>query len=304
MKHNKPKGELSDKARKRIENAINWLLFKSNPKPVYNREHDKVYFFRLNFITLTLPSKQIHTDQEVTAVCLNNFLNIIRKEAKVEDYMWRAEAQANGNIHYHLTTNKFMHWREVRRWWNSSVNLLGYVDRFENKFHHKNPPSTEIRKVKHIRKLAGYLSKYMAKEKSFQPIGELRLIGGKKIEVLYSSKLYKDEKAYMKQGKVIGSVLSDRVRKIDARLWSCSQSISKCKPFKVSQNSIQWEAIRELSHSTELYKRAGDYVDSYYGNVIQEVKKISAGLYNDLLQHAKGRSVSEQFTDDKVLQYM
>jgi len=144
----------------------------------------------------------------------------------------------------------------------------------------------------------------MAKEKSFQPIGELRLIAGKRVEVLYSSKLYRDEKAYKKQGKIIGTVLGDRVRKIDARLWSCSQSISKCKPFKVSQNSIQWEAIRELSRSDLLKRIAGSYVDSYYGPVIEATKRISAGLYEDLRLHSKGQSVSEAFTDNKILQYL
>lgn len=304
-------GELSDKTRKRIEHAIQWLLLKSNPKPVFNREQNRTFFFRLNFITVTLPAKQSHSDKQITATCLNNFLNVLRANG-LNEYLWRAECQpATGNIHYHITTNVFFHWRDIRKWWNQSVNLLGYVDKFDAKHHHRNPPSTEIRKVKHIRKLAAYLSKYMAKEKHFAPLGELRNFNGKLVQVLYSSQAYKNENAYEKKGKVVGSVIAidddseiKPLRKIEAKLWGCSQSISRCKGFKVSQNSIQWKSIRELTFDSALKKVSGTYVDSYYGNVVSICKKKFVGLYVDLLAHANEITVEEHFADNKILQYL
>lgn len=304
LKMNKQKGELSEKAAKRIKQAIEWLLIRSTPKPVFNREQQRTFYFRLNFITLTLPSKQQHTDTEIKSRCLNNFLTILRQSHNVTDYLWKAETQTNGNIHFHVTTNTFIHWRDIRDAWTSSLNLLGYIDAFEAKHRHRNPPCTEIRKVKHIRKLAGYLSKYMAKNKSFAPIGELRLIGGKKVELLYTDKAYKDEKAYCKAGKVIGSVLSSRLRKIDANLWGCSQTISKVKPMRFDVHSVQWSAIRKLTNCTDLYAIKGDYVDSYYGEILKTAEKVSPALREDIIAHAKFNEVSTRCTDDKLLQYI
>jgi len=300
-KHN---GELSDKAVKRIKSAIEWLLIRSTPQRVYNRQQDKVFFFRLNFITLTLPADQVHSDKEITAVCLNNFLNICRNKFKITDYLWKAEPQGNGRIHFHITTNTFIHWREVRKAWQSSVELLGYVSAFKKKFHHNNPNCTDIKKVKHIRKLAAYLSKYMAKNKNFAPIGELRLIGSKVVQLRYTDKAYRDEKSNQKQGKVIGHMLSDKLRKIESNLWGCSQSVSKCKNFSFDCNSVQWEGLMSVLAKGKFHHVKSDFVHSYYGQVYAQAKELSAGLYEDMSAVANMKEVSQRFTDDKLLQYL
>lgn len=310
LKNNKHKGELSDKAVKRVKNAIEWLLIRSKPQPVFNRQADKVFFFRLNFITLTLPSKQIHSDHVITSRCLQNFLNILRNQAGVDSYLWKAEAQVNGNIHYHITTNQFIHWSDVRKWWCSSIELLGYVSRFKAKFHHSNPPCSEIKKVKHIRKLASYLSKYMAKNKSFAPIGELREINGKRIQVLYTSKVYRDEKSNMKAGKVVGSVLcsySDELkplRKIESNLWGCSRDISSCKSLKFDVSCLQWHGIQRIIKSGRCKLVKNDYTDSYYGDMLKLSRELSAGLYEDMINNAYMRDVELNNSDANVLRYL
>jgi hypothetical protein len=301
---NHHKGELSRKAARRIKTAIEWLLIRSTPKHVWNRHQEKSYFFRLNFITLTLPSKQIHSDKEIISRCLNNFLNIMRNKHGITDYIWRAEAQYNGNIHFHITGNKFVHWRYIRAAWCSSVNLLGYVDRFAQKFHHMNPPCTEVRKVKHIRRIAAYLSSYLAKNKQFAPVGEIRMIAGKRIEVLYSDKVYRDEDPGKKQGKVIATMLSERLRHLDCNLWGCSQSISKVRPLRFDASSIQWQSIRNISFSPLVKCVKGDYVDSFYGQLLQVAAKVSPGLYHDMISHANGRTVNQVTSDEKILQYL
>lgn len=304
LRNNSPKNGLSDDAAKRIKNAIKWLLVKSTPKKIWNSHQQEMMFFRLNFITVTLPSTQQHSDQEITSRCLGNFLDLLRANG-LKDYVWRAECQpGTSNIHYHITTNTFFYYKDVRRWWNSSVNLLGYVDRFQAKHGHCNPNSTDISKVKHIRKLAEYLSCYLAKEKPFQPIGEVRMINRKRVEVLYTSKVYRDEKAYKKTGEVIAIMLSERVRIIESKLWGCSQTISKCKGLRFNENSIQWQAVRELSLHHNLKRIPGDFVDSYYGDIVALAKQVSAGLYEDIIDHANGEKVSDQVTDNKVLQYL
>lgn len=304
LKANRHKGELSDKAVKKIKSAIEWLLIRSTPQRVYNRQQDQVFYFRLNFITLTLPAEQSHSDKIITSVCLNNFLNICRNKFKVTDYIWKAEPQGNGRLHFHVTTNTFIHWRDVRKAWQSSVELLGYVSEFKKKFHHDNPNCTDIKKVKHIRKLAAYLSKYLAKNKSFSPIGELRSFKGKLVEVKYTDKIYRDEKQNRKQGVVIGTMLSERLRKVESNLWGCSQSISKCKNMSFDCNSMQWDGLMKILAVGKFKHIKSEYVSSFYGSVYEQAKLYSAGFYEDMRDNANMKDVNYRYTDDKILQYL
>lgn len=304
LEDNSTQGILSRKAAKRIEHGINWLLLKAKPKRVYVPDIKRTVSFKINFVTLTLPAKQRHSDAEITAVCLNNFLNVLRKELKLENYIWRAEAQLNGNIHYHLTTDIFIHYKDLNRWWNNSVELLGYVSEFEKKFHHRQPNSTDVHAVKHVRRLAAYISQYMAKDKTFYPIGELREHKGKRFEVLYGSDQYRKEEPLRKLGKVVAVTIAGPVRKLTGRLWFCSRSISQSKPLIIQEDCFQWCSLQDVLKSEFFKVHKADYVYSYYGDVVKASGKIAPGLHDDILKHSNGLPVDLRFSDSNVLQYL
>ena len=67
--------------------------------------------YKLTFITLTLPSKQIHSDNEIKSKCLNQFLIELKKNHSVSRYIWKAEKQENNNIHFHIIADKFIKWQ-------------------------------------------------------------------------------------------------------------------------------------------------------------------------------------------------
>ena len=92
------KGVISMKADKRIKNAIDWLIYLSEEKEFYHRKFKKNFPFRLCFVTLTLSAKQFHSDNEIKAQLLNQFLVEFSSTWKVKHYVWRAEPQKNGNI--------------------------------------------------------------------------------------------------------------------------------------------------------------------------------------------------------------
>lgn len=156
---NKSDGVVSLKAAKRIAKYVELLYAAAKKKKIYSKKTGKSHFYKLGFLTLTLPSKQIHTDNEIHAECFKPFVKKIKRIHSEFLYLYKAETQANGNIHYHLTTNCFLHYDHVNRLWNHYINRLGYVDRYGK----ENPPSTEIRAVKNEKDLAIYLSKYLAK---------------------------------------------------------------------------------------------------------------------------------------------
>jgi len=190
-------GKVSTATRRKINKAIEYLLFLSSNKDLPDTEHGKAYKFRLAFVTLTLPSSQQHTDIVIKEKCLNQFLIEARKRWKVRNYLWRAEKQRNGNIHFHVLTDKFIPWSELRDTWNRITNKLQYVDRYRDQmreFHSggptvrrdllknwsykaqikayqkgkandwSSPNSTDIHSVYKIRNLKGYISKYCTKD--------------------------------------------------------------------------------------------------------------------------------------------
>lgn len=200
---NSTHGKISISARKKIQNSIDWLIFLSPYKKVYNKQTKQHFKFKINFITLTLPAKQFHDDGYIKKKMLNTFLQILRDKYKVKFYIWRAEAQKNGNIHFHITTNVFIEWWMVRKYWNRILDKHGYIKHYSrnqkeyfaqgfkmsenpndkrsfkqqyksyiwNSFiNWQSPNSTDIHSVKNIHNLSRYLSKYMTKESSERAI--------------------------------------------------------------------------------------------------------------------------------------
>ena len=197
-----PAGKVSPTAKRKITKAIDYLLMMSDDKPVTSQKTGRRFHFKVAFITLTLPSKQIHSDNEIKRTCLNSFLIELQKYHKVKRYVWRAEKQKNGSIHFHIIIDKFVHYNDIRNRWNRIVNKLGYVDRYrdamrefykdgfkvrkdllknwnetaQRKVYHKNlntgwhsPNSTDIHSIRKIFNLGKYFVKYMTKNQEEKP---------------------------------------------------------------------------------------------------------------------------------------
>ena len=164
---------ISHAAKKRISSGINWLYAMSDVKKIADPTV-KVKRFRLSMITLTLPSKQleIHNDEFIKKYPFNRFLEQLRRKHAMQSYLWRAEAQENNNIHFHLTTNVFVHHTLVRKYWNDALDKYGYIDAFEAKHGHRNAPTEKVHSIYKIRCLAAYLCKYMCKDvdSKYRPI--------------------------------------------------------------------------------------------------------------------------------------
>lgn len=156
--------DISVNSIRRMKRAINNLILISPRKYIYNPVTNKEQPFRLNFITLTLSAPQEHSDKIITSKILSPFLKEMQRKNLIGSYVWKAEKQENYNIHYHITSNKFIHYSELRDIWNRHQNNLGYIDKFKNKHGHNNPNSTDIHSTKNIKDLEAYLIKYITKE--------------------------------------------------------------------------------------------------------------------------------------------
>lgn len=207
-------GEMSAHATKRLRKTIDYMIYLTNLKKITGtsiisksnietieyekgKKFSKPVNYKLTFITLTLPSSQIHTDNEIKSECLNHFLTSLRRKFSIDLYIWKAEKQENHNIHFHILTNKFIPWEQLRDEWNRIINKLGYVDRYQAKMKEffkdgfrisdnpldkrteekqraaylqnlasdfRNPNSTDIHALYKIKNVAAYISKYLSKE--------------------------------------------------------------------------------------------------------------------------------------------
>jgi len=251
LSNNEHYGIISSKAKNRIKTAIDWMVYLSKDKKHFSEKSKKHFTFKLTFVTLTLASKQIHDDNTIKKELLNHFLIEAKRKWKINRYLWRAEAQKNGNIHFHILTDKFIPWQELRETWNRIQNKLGYIDRYAVKQReiHKggfmyrpelarkwnyikqkkayktginegwqNPNSSDIHSINKIRNLSAYLSKYCAKN----DVDQVKANEAKQMKLdldpgASSSMTAHEESKYLK-GRVI-----------EGKLWRLSQSLSKLK---------------------------------------------------------------------------
>ena len=205
--------ELSSHSRKRLQTAIDFLMYISDNQQLigtkvkskqlndeieidYGDKHNRPIKYKLTFITLTLSAKQTHTDEDIKSKLLNQFLTVARKNWQMHYYIWKAEKQENGNIHFHILTNVYIKHADLRTTWNGIQNKkrFNYVDKYSQKMqnHFKNgfkmfpndkrskekqykaylinrannwtnPNSTDIHALYKVKNLAAYMAKYLCK---------------------------------------------------------------------------------------------------------------------------------------------
>lgn len=172
-KDHKPNGFLSAKAAQRLRLAIEWMYLLTPKKQIFVRESNKRFYFFINFITLTLSEKQKHNDNYIKQHLLQPFLYWMQRNY-TKAYVWRAESQANGNIHFHITTDCFIHWKAIRLKWNKLLSKNKYIRVMQNGSHDNNPNSIDVHGVKNTSRVAWDMCKYISKNDK-----ERRLIEGR-----------------------------------------------------------------------------------------------------------------------------
>lgn len=258
-KSNNPKRFISEKSQKRIRKAVNWLSELAITKDYYNPKKDKMHNFKVNFITLTLPTTQKHLDTTIKKKCLDPLLTNLRKTHQLNNYIWRAEAQANGSIHFHILTDCYIDHYILRKLWNRQLERCGYISDYSKKFsgltykdycqlvdpqkkidqdillrrwnygnktNWKEPNTTDIHSIHKVRNIAAYVSKYMSKdevekdEDGRYPL-KSRRIEGKKVGI--SEKLSKvkgwKEEMTREAERVINWVIEQEKPKVIIEDW-------------------------------------------------------------------------------------
>lgn len=196
QRRNITNGFLSDRAGNRLRTFIKFLLWSSGCFKIQGKRMDLRMTGRISFITLTLSSPQKHSDQVLKEKMLNQFITELKTKHLNLRYIWRAEKQENGNIHFHFLVNRFVHYEWCQGVWNRIQDKMGYIAPYQKKFsamsfreyceqkrnfsidkipiyqrqfkrgcveNWSNPPSIQAKGLGNTRKALYYISKYISK---------------------------------------------------------------------------------------------------------------------------------------------
>lgn len=243
LQDNRVKGVLSKTSAKKMRDLVTcWLNIVRSINEIDGKKYDSL----ISFITLTLSSSQGDiTDNEIKRELLNPFLIWLKQSKNVSTFIWKAEAQNNGNIHFHILVNKFIPWRDVRDKWNELQNKFFYIDQFEKKHGHRDANSTDIHGLykdkndKPIRDIGSYLAKYMSKNEELK-------------------------------------------RGINGRLWGRSDNLLNIEFFKTVDDGLIDNFYQYLiKKDAKRYK--GDFFLLIKADIFKEMKIFNKKLYSEMI---------------------
>lgn len=158
-------GFVTPEMKKRMQKAITLLIQSTPYKYQQHPVSGRIVCHKLSFITLTTPAhEKSHDAKYCHKHLLEPMLRELRRKHGMKSYIWKAEYQSNGQIHYHLTTEIMINHTTLRERWNKLLNENGMLDQFFSENGHRNPNSTDIHAVYKINNLEAYLVKYICKE--------------------------------------------------------------------------------------------------------------------------------------------
>lgn len=157
-------GKVTSHAQKRIRKAVDILLQLSPPRLIQNPINDRFEMHTLSFITLTIPGKERRiTAHEGNTELMAKWLLRMKRKADLKTYLWKAEFQKNGQLHYHVTTPSWIHYSLIKDEWNKIMAKAGLLTEWSKEHPGVTPNSTDVHKVYKIKNIAAYLQKYLSK---------------------------------------------------------------------------------------------------------------------------------------------
>ncbi len=151
-------GKLSINAARKIKNAIRWLIASSDWKMTYEKSRKKKVGWKINMCTLTF-HENLQDDNKARKL-LSQWLEMAKYRWELQHYIWKAEPQERGAIHFHLTTGIYIPHTEIKYTWNRLLSKHGLNSVEDN--------STDIHAIVNVKSHENYLSEYFLNEKKHE----------------------------------------------------------------------------------------------------------------------------------------
>jgi hypothetical protein len=304
--------------RKAVETMTSTVLLNYDKRKSYKNQQ------YVTFHTLTLPSIQIHSDK-VIRKCFTRWLDSVKKVFPVKFYVWKAEAQENGNIHFHVVFDRWMDEKKLVKLWNFQLDKFGYIDAYREKAYRENltmkyPFATVKAESLHKDKKGGiiknsvaYIMKYMSKlEKGKRPIIGKVFGCSNEVKKLQYPRFFENENFYNDLLNVLNSTevkevfstdifqcysgrMYDIVGKTSSRTWRELQGHyrkqKKLTFIDFDFDKIDYHRIEQI----EYFTKEDEYSDSIDMRYLSELKT------NKELKELKIQSIKQQKRDKRLL---
>ena len=299
-------GYMSPATRRKVRRSVStWIrsifLYRAEVK----RKYDPGRAYPV-FLTVTLPTKQEHSDAEINRACLQPFLQQLRREYGIENYFWRAEAQDNGNVHFHILVDRYIPKKALQLAWNCRIDALGYLERYYMQSGSLFPPTTEVHAIKET-----VTDKKTGEVRHVDPVDYLieyvmdtptpEKDPGEKIEGEE-----KPRKLIGRRRKSNGTVEEYETRPITGRVWGMSDTLREIREPRA-------EATPRLIYALEAAREAGtirrvdtDHATMYFGNVSVAIGRAHPGMWQLVKEHylqVFGHLYPGQLPQDHVKKY-
>ena len=259
--------KISDNAYRTMQKKINWLYYLSIPSKQITYNKKLIYNFKINFITLTLPSKQQSCTRDINERFLNQFLTEIRTRFQVTNYVWRLEYQKNGNVHYHIVTDVYIDYFALQSIWNRIIEKDGYVTEYSNKM--KSLSLSEYHNIYGIKNKLSFSesSKRYAKgcaEKWSRPptVDTKSVVSGQAVAGYLSKYFSKSD-----DNNTIMNEFDNDDNTKNMRLWYCSRSLSKLNTISEYIEAYDYDIFKIVSKAKDLKKFVCKYATIFYFNI-------------------------------------
>ena len=242
-------GTMTPGARKRMTKAVTLLCQATKPKWITNPVNGRMQYHRLSFCTLTVSSRKNMTAKDCYQKLVQHFIQWLRRTKKITSYVWKAELQQRGQIHYHFIFPEFIHYREIRNVWNRLQREAGLLDEFAAKHKHADPNSTDIHEMINVRKTAKYVVKELGKD-----------IDAKKLQMQEQLNEWKrtGEITHLEWIELSSQLKQDKFY-TEGKIWDCSDNISGMGYFTMPLTVRQDMLIRKWIEQEKEQALFGDW---------------------------------------------
>lgn len=271
-------GDITVGARKRMSKAITLMSQITKPKWIHNPVNNKMTLHRFSFVTLTVSNDVLLTAREGYDLLLQHFLQWLRRTKEVELYVWKAEFQKRGQLHYHLVFPDWIHYKEIRDKWNDLQKNAGLLDKYAKKYGHFNPNSTDIHETKGVNNMKQYIMKEMGKSANANRLQAIAIADS----LIKAGELPEDKKA-----QAIDEYAGDLV--LDGKVWDCSACLGAGKYYSLAMTDRHQKYIEEQTRLKEIRVKN----EEFYSMVFFKGNGSPPGLLNELEQSEFDRHLRE-----------
>ena len=260
-------GYMSPATRRKVRRCVStWMRSIMIYRAEIKRRYDPGRAYPV-FVTLTLPSTQQHSDAEINRACLQPFLQRLKRDYCIENYFWRAEAQENGNLHFHILTDRYIPQRYLQLTWNMSIEALGYLTRYFISSGSLTPPTTEVHRIKDKVK-----DKKTGKMRSVDPVDYLLdyVMDTPTPEPIDPNNPQPQDQPKKLTGRIRhsdGTITTYTTRPITGRVWGMSDTLRDLREPRAEATLPLVQALEKAKCAGTIRRVDTEHATMYFGPV-------------------------------------